>query len=191
VTFPAAFLEEVSAVVRCLETESIPYAVGGAICLGYHTEPRGTTDIDVDVFLAPSDARRVIDALTRAGLAVVPDRDDAGIDRDGQARLLLDDTYIDLFFAFHAFHESCAARALRVQFEGAPMNILSAEDIVVFKVLFNRSHDWIDIQKVLVSCRDTFDIAYVTGWLRDMLGSDDSRVARLDGLFATARAAQD
>lgn len=186
-TFPAAFVDKVAAVVRCLETEGIPYAVGGAICLGYHTEPRGTTDIDVDIFLAPVEARRVIEALERAGLPVTPDRSDEGIDRDGQTRLLLSGTYVDLFFAFHAFHQACATRAHRVQFEGAPMNILSAEDIVVFKVLFDRPHDWIDIQKTILSRGETFELDYVLGWLNEILGPDDSRLARVRELALAAR----
>ena len=43
-----------------LEAHGIPYAIGGALALGYYTEPRGTVDVDINIFVTPPHA---IDAL--------------------------------------------------------------------------------------------------------------------------------
>jgi hypothetical protein len=44
---------------RCLadafEDASLPYAIGGAIALGFYVPPRATLDVDVNVFMSPRD----------------------------------------------------------------------------------------------------------------------------------------
>src|SRR3712207_2916901 len=36
-----------------LETDQMPYAIGGAVALGFYTAPRGTRDLDVNVLVPP------------------------------------------------------------------------------------------------------------------------------------------
>ncbi len=47
--------DQLLAIHDALDAARIPHAIGGAIALGYCTlEPRGTRDVDVNVFTAPS-----------------------------------------------------------------------------------------------------------------------------------------
>ncbi len=75
-------------IVRLHETltkHDIPYAFGGAIALGYHSEPRATSDIDVNIFVSPDQTAVFIEALgelftiadTDALSAEIRDRDQA------------------------------------------------------------------------------------------------------------------
>src|SRR5207237_9463877 len=69
-----------------LRNHGVPHAFGGAIALAYCTEePRGTRDLDVNVFVAPADAGPALAALP-AGVVVTED-DRRRIERDGQTRL--------------------------------------------------------------------------------------------------------
>jgi hypothetical protein len=97
-------------VVTALEEADVPYAVGGALALGFHAEPRGTQDIDINVFLAPESGPRVLQLLQTVGLGVdhVQNADEVVV-RTGQIRTLYEGTYVDLFFAHHPFFESAAA----------------------------------------------------------------------------------
>lgn len=62
------------------------HAFGGAIALAYCTlEPRGTRDLDLNVFAAASEAEAVIHRLP-AGVSFGSD-DIAAAERDGQVRL--------------------------------------------------------------------------------------------------------
>jgi len=55
------------AIHDALESGAIPHAFGGAIALAYCTEePRGTRDLDVNVFVPPSDAAQVLGLLPPA-----------------------------------------------------------------------------------------------------------------------------
>jgi len=51
-----------------LERRGIPYALGGALALGFHAPPRGTQDIDLNLFLDAASARPGLEALVSAGV---------------------------------------------------------------------------------------------------------------------------
>ncbi len=47
------------------------------------------------------------------------------------------------------------------------MRVLSAESIAIFKLLFNRSKDWVDLER-LVEVENGMDIDYVTDKLLEL-----------------------
>jgi hypothetical protein len=165
-------------VCGALDEAHLPWALGGALALAYATdEPRGTRDIDVNVFVPASRASDVFAALptgtrsTDADLAEAQARD--------QVRLWWDDTPIDIFFAADSFHLDVARRCRTVPFEGRTIAVLSAEDLAVFKAMFDRSKDWADIEAIVDNRGIDLDVA--ADRLASILG-DDSRVARLRSL---------
>lgn len=151
---------------------NVPYAFGGAIALAYHAEPRSTDDIDVNIFVSPDRGPEVVAALDE--LFTIEDRDDRlhQIATRDQTRMLWGSTYVDLFFMDTAFHESMATRVRSVDFGGTDIAIISAEDLTVCKALFNRAHDWVDIQNMVTIQSGAFDRPYVEYWLQHFVGED-------------------
>lgn len=171
-----SLVEKVVLVAEAFDSASIPYAFGGALALAFATEePRGTRDIDVNVFLAPDAVRQVFAALP--GGVAVTDRDGDAVRRDEQVRLWWDVTPLDLFFAAHPFHFEAGRRARTVDFIGRPIRVLAPFDLAVFKVLFDRSRDWVDIETMVGS--GTLDVGDVVSAVQALLGADDDRVERL------------
>ena len=183
--YPDAKLE---VIVRVLETERIPYAVGGAISLLYWGEPRATADIDINVFLPASAVHRVSRALVQAEIPLDADRVAKEVAATGQGRFDFHGTPVDLFFSNLPFHDSCSTRAVRVPFGDITMNVLSAEDLVVCKAMFDRPKDWLDVEQVLYTRGTAFDSEYVRRWISEMLGADSERLQRFDTLVAAASA---
>ena len=103
------------------------------------------------------------------------------IERNGQVRVFWDDTPVDLFFVTHPFHESAASHTELVPFAGQMIPILAADDLAVFKAFFDRTKDWADIEGMIDA--ESLDVHVVLGWLVDLLGGDDHRVARLRDLI--------
>jgi hypothetical protein len=62
---------------------------------------------------------------------------------------------------------------------------LSAEATAVFKLLFFRNKDLVDIEKLVAVQGPLLDRAYVRRWLAEMMGDDDQRVAFWDRVCAT------
>jgi hypothetical protein len=159
-----------------LEAAGIPHAFGGAIALAYCTEePRGTRDVDVNVFVSADRAGAVLAALP-SGVAVDA-KDVAAAERDGQVRVWWEDTPVDVFFDVHDFHDAAAASVRMVPFSGVTIPVLGCDAVAVFKAIFNRTKDWADIEAMLEV--DAFDRSAVVGWVVRLFGPADRRTTRL------------
>jgi hypothetical protein len=172
--------ERLLVVHAALDEAKIPHAFGGAIALAYCVlEPRGTRDIDVNVFVGPERAAEVLDALPD-GIIVRP-VDRATIQRDGQVRLWWDEMPVDLFFDTHDYHRTVGRAVVEVPFEGTTIAVLDCTALIVFKAIFGRGRDWGDIETII----DDGGLDYAQkalGELRKLMGSSDGKVLRLAGL---------
>jgi hypothetical protein len=176
-------VEKIVAIDDALREAGVSHAFGGALALAFHIEePRGTRDIDVNVFAPASRAEEVFAALPAGVESRAADVKE--VERAGQVRLFWDDNPVDLFFSTHAFHAEAAAEIVEVPFAGTTIPVLGATELAVFKAFFNRTKDWADIEAMLDA--GTIDVHRALGWLVDLLEPDDERVTRLRGLLARA-----
>ncbi len=171
--------ERLLAVHDSLRRVHLPHAFGGAIALAFCTEePRGTRDLDVNVFIEPARAREAFDALPDAVESSSADLQAA--EDEGQVRLWWDDTPIDLFLDVHDFHRRVAHGVRWVPFEGHTIPVVGCTALVVFKALLDRTKDWADIEATIEAGKADVDEAL--GELGAMLGADSPPVRRLSAL---------
>lgn len=174
----SSLVQKVISIAESLDDAGIPWAIGGALALAYATEePRGTRDIDLNVFVPSNDARHVFESLP-VGVVVTATDIRQAVD-EAQVRLWWDDTPVNVFFAAAPFHLEVATRSHRVPFAGTEISVLAAEDLAVFKAMFDRPKDWVDIDEMANS--GALDRVTAADRLEALLGDDDSRVARLAG----------
>lgn len=64
-------------------------------------------------------------------------------------------------FADTDFHESMSGRVEHQAFGDIEIPVLSIEDLIVCKVLFDRSKDWLDIQAVCQQPQEQLDGDYI------------------------------
>jgi hypothetical protein len=171
----------VSAIDRSLV--DVPHAFGGALALAYYAEPRATIDIDLNVFVGVDRVHDVVEPFSSIGVSMAGAID--LIRRDGQARVFWDETPVDLFFAYDAFHEAAAAKRRLVPFADATIPILAVEHLVVCKVIFNLPKDWIDIEAIL-AVGTPIDLAEVLRWVARIAGDDDPRYERAVAVLTRA-----
>jgi hypothetical protein len=169
-------VEKILAVSEALTSAGIPHAFGGALALAYCTEdPRGTRDIDVNAFVPAADAARVLAALPPG--VVVPAATAKVVAAEGQVRLWWDDTPLDLFLDYAPLHAQAARGRRMVPFVGREISVLGPVELVLFKALFDRPKDWVDITAV-VQAGAVQDREAVRRGLVELVGEDDPRVAR-------------
>ena len=166
-----------------LEAAAIPHAFGGAIALAYCTEePRGTRDIDVNVFLDAAEAgavARVLGALPDGVASTTGDL--RTLQRDGQGRLWWSDTPVDLFFDVHEFHRQVPLHVRTVPFADHEIPILGCEDLAIFKAMFARTKDWADLEAMAEA--GSLDLTTTIGWVTRLLGPEHESVRRLAALL--------
>lgn len=171
--------ERLLAVHDSLTGAALPHAFGGAIALAYCTqEPRGTRDLDVNVFVDPVRAGEALSALPQA--VAVSDADIATATREGQVRVWWEDTPIDVFLDIHQFHVEVAQDVRSVPFEGRTIPVLDCTALAAFKALFDRTKDWADIEEMLAA--GALEAPRAIAWLERILGADSPVVSRLKSL---------
>jgi hypothetical protein len=178
--------EKIVALHRGLAKKRIPHAFGGAIALAYWTkDPRGTSDIDLNVFVPAAESGPALAALP-AGVSR-PEGTVEAIAADGQIRLWWDETPVDLFFDYERVHADAARHARRVPFAGTRIPILGPIELTVFKVMFDRTRDWADVEAMVSA--NTVDLEAVRTTLGSLLEPDDQRLDRLTQAVRRADAA--
>lgn len=172
------------------ERERVPYAIGGALGLGYYSAPRATIDVDVNIFLSPTlELERTLASLSAAGF--VPNADAAAIRAqavsEGQFRGAIDAIRVDVFVPAIPFYAQLEKRRRRIPLLGEPAWILGPEDLVVLKMMFFRRKDLADVEGVLRALGPDLDLAFVRSTLIDLVGADDARVEAFDQIAAEVR----
>jgi hypothetical protein len=185
-TEPADAFELGVTIASALDAAGIPNALGGAIALAAWGIPRATVDVDINVFVEDERVDEVLDVLER----------DVGIevDRDAARRGHVDDGLmilkapsgmrIDVFTPSIEFSWEAARTATRLHVLEAEVSVLSAEALAVFKLLFFRSKDIADLERLVATQQERMDVDYVRRHIADMLGDADPRVAKWDELVA-------
>lgn len=164
-----------------LDGRGTAHAFGGALALAYYAEPRGTIDVDVNVFVPFDQATDLVAGLEDLGFA--PDQPPdkwlpiAGV-RLAQAT---GPAMLDLFFSIDDRYDEIAERVRRFPFgaEAVELPFLSAEDLAVFKLSFGRDKDWVDLRR-LVTAGPGLDLDYIERQLLGLRGPTMyPRLARL------------
>ena len=179
-----ALAGRIVAVHEMLDSMGVAHQFGGAVALAWYRNPRATTDVDLNVTVAPEDADPVLGAITHLGVIVSP-ADRALIAQDGQARLDWDGSYLDLFFATFELHREMAERSRLVSFGPVQIPILSPEHLIVCKVVFDRPKDWLDVEE-MIAWGTAINAGEALGWVRGVLGEGSEQYARLATLLKRA-----
>lgn len=161
-----------------LQRAGFDHALGGALALAMHAEPRFTSDIDLNVIADPGQPQALLDALPPE-LLPMPEAADL-LRRDGQVRLLWSDpaTPLDLFLPQHpTYHALVAARAELYAFPGFEIKVITATDLLVFKTLFGRSKDFVDIESL--GEFGAGDVDEAAAWIAELIGADSTQERRL------------
>ena len=180
--------ERLVAIDRALDRAGFEHAFGGAIALAYWTlDPRGTSDIDVNVFIPAARCEEALAALPE-GIAR-SERDAEAIRRNGQGRLWWDETPVDLFFDYVELHADAARNRRVVPFEDVEIPVLGPVELATFKAMYDRTRDWADIEAMVTA--GTLDVEAVRDNLISLVGGEDLRLGRLDDAVRRAESTGD
>jgi hypothetical protein len=172
-------VEMLFAIHDSLTEAGLPHAFGGAIALAYCVEePRGTRDLDVNIFVDASEAESVLSSLPAE--IRVRKKDITAVKRDGQARLDWDRTPIDVFLKNIPLHDAVAASVVWVRLEGRDVPVLDCASLAVFKAFFDRTKDWADLEAIAQATPEDIEEAAAT--IAELVAEDDPAVARLRSL---------
>jgi hypothetical protein len=158
---PAALVARVAEVLR--SHRIVDFAFTGGLAVGVWSTPRQTRDLDVCGALPLEEVDRLI--ATRGGLRSGPG------ELPDMVRFRVGDWDVDLFVSKWPYDRECLERAVRVQIEGVDARVVTAEDLLIHKMIKLRTdrrrllQDLADIRWVLQAQAARIDWNYVQKWL--------------------------
>lgn len=173
-----------SKLAAALDAAGVPYAIGGAIALGAWSDPRATHDVDLNLFVGPENLDAALDVLVASGVGI--DRE-AARRADAMGEVLVghyQGLRVDLFTPSIPFAWEALTTRRRLLGPSGQAWYLSPEAMAIFKLLFFRSKDIVDVEKLVAVQGEDLDHRYVRQWMVDMMGESDERVVTWDRIVA-------
>lgn len=162
-------------VSECLAAAGVQHATGGATAFGFHAEPRGTLDVDMKVFVAADAPEATLEALAEHGIRFDFAKALEAIKTSGDLFLAHRGCRLDLSIPLQ---EAASHRTRQIDLLGKRVPILSAEDLIVLKLLFNRHKDIVDIERLMEVSAQSLDRDYIRHWLVECVGIGHRRLPR-------------
>lgn len=148
----------------------LPYAIMGGIAVRAHGIPRPTYDVDFTLAVDRDQLGMIFSAITDRGYSVPEQYTRGWVDSVGgmplvKVRMFLDGRAVDadIFIAETDFQREVIERHISVDVEGRSVKLVSAEDLILFKLIASRPRDLIDIQDVMFT-QGELDEPYLRRW---------------------------
>ncbi len=166
-------LEVLKIVTSRLNEASIPYMVSGSIAANYYTIPRMTRDIDVVIELKQGDVDKFV-GLFEDDFYVDREMVASEVSRQGMFNLIYNRYVIKIDFIVKkssAYQNTAFSRRRQVLIEQSPIWFVSAEDLVISKLLWAKdSHSEMQLKDVgnLMETVDNLESKYIDNWIREL-----------------------
>jgi hypothetical protein len=166
-------LEVLKVVVRRLNEAEIPYMISGSIAANYYTIPRMTRDIDIVIELRQDDIEKFV-GLFEDDFYVNKEMIANEVSHQGMFNLIYNCYVIKIDFIIKkssAFRKAEFANRKQVLIDQCPMWFVSAEDLIISKLLWAKeSHSEMQLKDVanLMETVDNLDSKYISNWIREL-----------------------
>ncbi len=182
----SALAEVLRDLVAGLEDETEGWFLFGAQAVALRGAPRATADVDITVRVGQAGWHRLLDSLQHHGIEHrAPERADelVAVARVLPLRHRASKMEVDVVLAGSGLEEIALGRAELIDVAGVEVPVISATDLVVFKVIAGRGKDLDDARSVLARGQvDLPEARALVAEFEQALGVSDL-VARFDTLL--------
>ena len=161
-----------------------PYALGGAIALGFWATPRGTLDVDLTLFLPRERPSECIQMLQDLDCEFPLTETLQSLREHGFCRVVRHGVRVDVFLPMIDFYEQARQRRKQVDLGDQSIFVWDAETLCVFKMMFFRRKDLADVEQLLRTQRAQLDREWIRQQLATLYGTRDPRLSQWDELVA-------
>lgn len=158
------------AVHDVLDAARVPHALCGGLAANlYREDVRATSDVDLAVAVGPAHLVNLVRAFTEGGWQAEShwrQSEQLRLTRRGFPR-------VDCLVATTDYERAAIERSVPVEIEGRDLRVLTAEDLIVFKLIAGRARDYEAVAAIINARGGGLDADYITGWL-DQFGAHEA-----------------
>ncbi len=143
--------------------QKIPYVVYGGIAFPFWGRVAATDDVDLVLMVTESDAPKLFKAFRSAGFYVKSETE----------KLFFVDTWavaskngrdVDLALGATEFDAQAIQRSMRVKVFGREVPIVTAEDLILYKLVAHRRRDIGHVEDIITKQGKKLDLSYLRQW---------------------------
>ena len=154
--------------------------VVGGVAVSIHGRPRMTLDADVTIAAGVADLPRILEVAAACGFSPRVDspQEFTEATRVLPLRSVSDGWEVDLIFAGTPYEIEAISRAVATSLGGVDLPVISAADLLIYKILAGRSRDMEDAESIALRQGDRLDRRFVRRTLLELatfLADDDLR----------------
>jgi predicted nucleotidyltransferase len=170
----AKLLEIVDALADVFDRLQVLYAISGALANNFWGIVRTTQDIDCLIAVPTIKLQLLADGLNEIGCSF---RNDAGEQLAITVPILREQinqqkfiechcglVLVELFVPIVHHHEEILRRAIPIKLGAREVPVITAEDLILLKLVFHRPKDLQDIRGILWVQRGRLDLDYMRHW---------------------------
>lgn len=158
------------AVHEVVEAAGIPHALCGGLAANlYREEIRATVDVDLAIAVGPARMVELVRTFTAGGWNAEPywrQGEQLRLIRRGLPR-------VECLVATTDYERAAIDRSVPAGIEGRELRVLTAEDLIVFKLIAGRARDYEAVAAIINARGGRLDVDYIRGWL-EQLGSPEA-----------------
>lgn len=156
--------------VNLLSKLKIRYALLGGLAVSYYGEPRITMDTDIVVLLPPQKIGYFLRAVSELGFKPLCSNPSSFIKQWGMVPLKYAKQgglgLWDIIIAKTPLEEAAVKRAHIRKINSIKARLISAEDLVVHKIISERPRDLQDLKGILSRQKGKLNTKYILQWLK-------------------------
>jgi hypothetical protein len=159
-----------------LDAWNRPRFVYGGLLMSIWGQPRDTRDIDIVLVVSERELSSFLQAAVRHGFQVDSELSFMQMRINGWPRIPFEDHHIDVTVSRTEFDLAALSRRSGVRIMDRVVQIASAEDFALYKIIAGRPQDRIDVESVFARIDRKLDADYLRGWatrLDKLLGRND------------------
>ena len=166
-------LNALDKILKVVSREHISVMFMGGIAVSLWGQPRTTYDIDAVIGISGSEADKFLLEASKQNFAYDKKKPVKIIQKSAFITLAYPlkthKIYIDLFLASDEYQKLALSRRKEINLSGRKIPVISAEDLILYKLLAGRTKDIDDVREIFASQKGKLDMKYIRKWA-DKLG---------------------
>ena len=162
------FENALSDLSNVLKHQKVPYMIIGGLANAIWGHPRATLDIDVTIWVLDDQIQKLLSILEEKYVFMVEEP----IEFISKTRVLPiknnENLRIDIIFGALPFEKDALDRAVEVKIGNSFIKFCTAEDLILFKIISERSKDLEDVRNLLRYQRDNLDYSYLEPRIKEL-----------------------
>jgi len=159
-------------ILKVTAKEDVPVMFMGGIAVSLWGQPRATYDIDGVIGISTAEADKFLSEVSKENFSY--DRKKPVKIIQGFAFITLvypiksHKIYIDLFLTSDKYQEVALSRRKEIVLSGKKIPVISAEDLILYKLLAGRTKDIEDVREILIAQKGKLNMRYMKKWAKEL-----------------------